>query len=509
MNMADGVLLVVDSVDGPKPQTRFVLKKAIEMGLKAIVVVNKMDRQQARPEHVVDKTFDLFNELNATDHQMDFRVVYASGMQGAAGLTPDTIQPNLNVLFDEILQLPKAMVDASKPLQLLIANIDHDEFIGKLGVGRIMNGQISQNSEIAYGKPSSEFKRGKVNEIFVFNSVGREKVASAFAGDIVVVSGIPDVAIGDTIMSKDNPSPLPAISVAAPTVRMFMSVNKSPLAGRDGKHVQSRAIRDRLMKELEKNVALKVLETSAADTFELCGRGQLHLTVLIENMRREGFEMMIGPPTVIEREIDGKMCEPFDLVDISVETQFAGAVVELLKKRKGDLQSMTQSESADTQTRLVFVVPTRGMIGVRSALLTATKGNIVLDAVFDSYRPSVGPIMPRDRGSLLACEDGMANSYGINSAQERGRMFIATKEEVYKDMIVGIHSRPGDLAVNVCREKKLTNMRSAGAEGLAQLAPPMELSLDIAVEYIAEDELVEVTPHHIRMCKNPDYKKRK
>lgn len=343
----------------------------------------------------------------------------------------------------------------------------------------------------------------------MFNSVGRVKVESAYAGDIVAISGISDIGIGDTIMSKDAPYPLPPIKVAAQTVRMCIGVNKSPLAGREGKQLQSRAIRDRLFKELETNVALKLEETESTDTFIVCGRGQLHLTVLIENMRREGFELMVGPPTVIERDIDGVKCEPFDLVDATVAEEYTGAVVDLLKKRKGDLQSMAPSDVGEHQTRLLFLVPTRGMIGIRSALLTATKGNIVLDSVFDSYRPHVGPILPRDRGSLLAHESGISSPYGMFGVQERGRLFITPKTEVYKDMIIGIHIRPGDLAINVCREKHLTNMRTAGADGIPQMAPPLELNLDIAVEYIADDELVEVTPSTVRMCKNPLAKKKK
>jgi GTP-binding protein len=509
MNMVDGVLLVVDSVDGPKPQTRFVLRKALQMGHKAIVVVNKMDRPQARPSYVVDKTFDLFGDLNATDEQMDFRVVYASGLTGSCGREPNALEPNLTILFDEMLKLPKAKVDPSKPLQMLVANVDHDDFIGKLSVGRIMNGCVAQNSDVLVGKPNELPRKARINDVFVFNSVGRQKVESARAGDIVVLSGLDDIGIGDSVMSKESPVALPPISVAAPTVRMFLSVNKSPLAGREGKQLQSRVIRDRLFKELERNVALRVEVTDSTDTFELCGRGQLHLTVLIESMRREGFELMIGPPTVIERVIDGVKCEPYDLVDVAVAEEYVGAVIDIFKRRKGDMQLMEPSEVGEAQTRLVFSVPTRGMIGARNSLLTATKGNIVMDSVFDAYRPHVGPIQPRDRGSLLACEAGITTNYGIFGMQDRGRFFVAPKTEVYKDMIVGTHIRPGDLPVNICKEKQLTNMRSAGAEGIATIAPPLELNLDIAVEYIAEDELVEVTPTKIRMCKNPDFKKRK
>ena len=507
MNMVDGVLLVVDSVDGPKPQTRFVLKKAIEKGLKAIVVVNKIDKPSARPDYVVDKTFDLFAELNASDDQMDFQVVYASGINGISGLDHENMQDDLIPLFDEILKLPAAPVDEEKDLQLLVANIDYDEFKGKMGIGRVMNGNIKVADEINYGKPGEDLKKGKINEIFMFDNVGRQSVESAKAGDIVMVTGIPDIAIGDTIASKENPICLEPIEVEEPTVRMSLGVNKSPLAGREGKLLQSRAIRDRLYKELDRNVALKVYETDNADTYEVCGRGQLHLTVLIENMRREGFELMVGPPTVIEKVIDGKKCEPFELVEITVPNEFSGAVVDILNKRKGIMQALAPAEGTDDATQVVFSVPTRGMIGVRSQLLSATKGEAVMDTQMDDYRPHVGPIQQRDKGSLLAFEDGVANPNGISGAQSRGNMFITPKTDVYKDMIVGVHQRPGDLPVNVCKTKQLTNMRAAGSDDNVQVVPPLELNLDIAVEYIQSDELVEVTPSKVRMLKHPDYKK--
>lgn len=506
MNMVDGVLLVVDAVDGPKPQTRFVLKKALEKGVRAIVVVNKIDREQARPDFVLDRVFDLFAELGASDEQMDFQVVYASGLTGVAGLAADALTDNLFPLFHEILKLPKAKVDVSAPLQLLIANVDYDDFKGKLGIGRIVNGEIRSNDDIAYGKPGEAYKKGRLGELFVFNNVGKQKVDLATAGDIVMITGIPDVSIGDTIMSVTSPSPLPPIIVEEPTVRMAVGVNKSPLAGREGKQLQSRTIRDRLFKELERNVAMKVYDTENSDTFEVCGRGQLHLTVLIETMRREGFELMIGPPSVIERTIDGVKCEPFELVEISVPNEYASAVVDILNKRKGGLTGMGPSEGSEGITAITFLVPTRGMIGVRSSLMTVTKGTVVLDTVFDSYRPSVGSIGGREKGSLLGFEEGPANSFGINNAQERGKLYIAPKDEVFKDMIIGVHQRPGDLAVNVCKTKQLTNMRASGSDDNIKLTPPLELTLDIAVEYIQEDELVEVTPTKVRMMKHPMWK---
>lgn len=508
MNMVDGVLLIVDSVDGPKPQTKFVLKKALEKGIKAIVVVNKIDRPQARPTYVIDKVFDLFVELGANDAQMDFQIVYASGMNGIAGNEPEALESDLKPLFKEILKLPKAKVDESQPLQMLIANVDYDDFKGKMGIGRLLNGKLSAGEEILYGKPGEPLKKGKINELFVFSNVGREKVNSVFAGDIAMMTGIPDISIGDTLMNKDDPIPLPPIVVEEPTVRMSIGVNKSPLAGREGKLLQSRVIRDRLFKELDRNVALKVFETDSADTYEVCGRGQLHLTVLIENMRREGFEVMVGPPTVIEKVVDGVKCEPFEMVDCTVPNDYSSAVVDILNKRKGEMTEMGPAEGSEGATQLKFLVPTRGMIGVRSALMTATKGTVVLDTVFDSYRPCVGAIQQREKGSLLAFEDGSSNPFGIAGAQDRGRMFISPKTDVYKDMIIGVHQRPGDLAVNVCKTKALTNMRASGSDDTVKIVPPLELNLDIAVEYIQEDELVEVTPSQIRMLKHPDHKVR-
>lgn len=389
--------------------------------------------------------------------------------------------------------------------------MDYDDFKGKMGIGRIVNGVINSNEDIMYGQPAKEgeeiaYKKARVNEVFVFNNVGRTKVETAKAGDIVMVTGISDITIGDTIMSKETPMPLPPITVEEPTVRMSVSVNKSPLAGREGKNLQSRVIRDRLFKELDRNVALKVYETDQADTYEICGRGQLHLTVLIETMRREGFELMIGPPTVIERVIDGVKCEPYEMVDVTVPNEYASSVVDILNKRRGEMAEMGPAEGAEESTALKFLVPTRGMIGVRSALLTATKGTVVLDTIFDSYKPVAGVIQQREKGSLLAFEDGTCNPFGIGNAQDRGRMFIAPKDEVYKDMIIGVHQRPGDLHVNVCRTKQLTNMRAAGSDDNIKIVPPLELNLDIAVEYVQEDELVEVTPTKVRMLKHPQWK---
>lgn len=463
----------------------------------------------SRPDYVVDRVFDLFGELNATDAQMDFDICYASGLNGVAGEDHKALSPNLTPLFDKILKLPQAQFAQEAPLQLLIANIDYDDFKGKLGIGRIKGGTIRVNEEILCGKPDQEYKKSKIQELFVFNNLGRQGVDSATAGDIVMIAGVDGVSIGDTIMSREQPCPLEPIHVEEPTVRMSISVNKSPLAGREGKHLQTRVIRDRLFKELEKNVALKVYETNSTDTYEICGRGQLHLTVLIENMRREGFEMMIGPPTVIEKVEDGVRLEPFESVEITVPNEFSSNVIDMMNKRKGEMHLMEALSGSEGFTFLKFLIPTRGLIGIRSALLTATKGTMIMDTSFDSYRKNVGVIGHRDRGSLLAFENGVSTGYGLFQAQERGRMFITPREEVYKDMIIGVHQRPGDLAVNVCRTKQLTNMRAAGSDENIKLVPPLELNLDLAVEYIQEDELVEVTPTKVRMLKNPDFKDHK
>jgi GTP-binding protein len=498
---------------------------------------------------------------------MDFQIVYTSGIQGISGLDHTAMSTNLFPLFDEILKLPKAKVDKTKPLQLLIANIDYDDYLGKLGIGRIVNGEINTNDVILYGKPpenekevmtfassssanesgseeaTSEttgepaptapsvsssssskteegktttssssppaYKKGNIKELFVFSNMGREKVTKAYAGDIVMIAGIEDIFIGDTIMNKETPIPLPPIKVEDPTVRMTISVNKSPLAGREGKHLQSRVIRDRLYKELDKNVALKVYPTENADTYEICGRGQLHLTVLIENMRREGFEMMIGPPRVIEKVIDHIKYEPFEMADIIIPNEHSSAAIDIFNKRKGEMNGMFPLDGTEGFTQLRYLVPTRGMIGIRSALLTATKGTVILDSIFDSYRPFVGVITARATGSLLGIESGIATSYGILHAQDRGRLFVGPRDEVFKDMIIGIHQRPGDLPINICKTKQLTNMRAASADEFVKIFPPVETNLDLAVEYIQEDELVEVTPTKIRMLKNPNWNRKK
>lgn len=514
LNMADGVLLVVDSVEGPKPQTRFVLDKALQKGMKALVVVNKIDRPSARPDYVVDTVFDLFVELGATDEQTDFRTVYASGLLGKAGHEPHELTDDMSPLLDAIVEsIDPPVVEKTEPeaLQALVSNIDFDAFKGKMGIARISNGSVRAGQPVALVHPNKEKKTGRLGNLFVFDNLGKREVEEAHAGEIVMFAGLGDVEIGDTLVTNENAGanaaePLPPIAVEQPTVRMTIGVNKSPLAGREGKFLTSRMIRDRLFKELDRNVALQVAETDSADRYEVSGRGQLHLTVLIETMRREGFELEVGPPTVIyqENEETGKMEEPWEAVEVRVPEEYVGGVIDLLNTRKGELQDMGLEEGEGLNV-IKYVVPTRGMLGLRSSLLTATRGTAIIDSVFDSYRPKIsGEIQGRDKGSLLAFADGPATTFGIEGAQARGNMFVSPGEDVYKGMIVGIHQRPGDLEVNVCKTKALTNMRSANKGIATGLIAPVEMTLDSCVEYLAADEILEVTPSLFRMAKNPD-----
>lgn len=506
LNMVDGVLLVVDSVEGPKPQTRFVLKKALEMGLKAVLVVNKIDRPQARPDYVVDKTFDLFVELEADDEQTDFTIVYASAINGQSGVEPDQLEDTMSHVLDAVVDsIPAPVVDQDAPLQLLVANIDYDDFKGKLGIGRVRSGTLSKNGG-AFGVmngPDDALRPVKFNDLFVYDNLGRKAVDEVVAGEIVMFSGVNDILIGETVVAKEDPKPLPPLKVEEPTVSMSFAVNKSPLAGREGDKLTSRVIRDRLMRELDRNVAL-VVEDGPSDGFKVSGRGPLHLTVLIETMRREGFELEIGPPEVIIKMVDGVKSEPYDAIEIQVPDEFSSSVVDLLNRRKGEMQDMGKAETGDF-TYVKYLVPTRGTIGLRTNILSATRGLAVIDTNFDSFRPYAGDIEQRDKGSLLAFENGEATSNGLLGAQDRGQLFATPKTAVYRDMIVGVHQRPGDLRVNVCKQKQLTNMRSATKGIVEGLSPPLALTLDSAVEYIQGDELVEVTPTSIRMSKKPGW----
>jgi GTP-binding protein len=503
LNMVDGVLLVVDAQEGPKPQTRFVLKKALDMGHKVLVVINKVDKPAARTDYVIDKTFDLFCELGASDEQTDFQVVFASAINRKAGDEP-SLSSDMSPLLDAILKLPKPVASVEQPLQLQISNVGADSFIGRLGVGRIKQGVLKKGQPIGLSAgPGTPVKQVKMSEIFTYDAMGKQAVEEASAGDIVVFSGIPEFNIGDTIVDLQDPQPLDPIAVEEPTMSITMGVNKSPFSGRSGaKLLTSRNIRDRLSKELETNVALKVQDTGDSDTVQVFGRGLLHLTVLIESMRREGFEVMVGPPQVIEKEENGERLEPFEMVDIELPEEFSGAIVSMLAERKGAMLDMGAPTAEGMQT-IQYEVPTRGMVGVKSRMMSATKGQAVMTTTFAGYKPYAGDFGGRDRGNLLAFEQGTANSYGLQKAQERGVLFSKPGEDVYEDQIVGINSRQGDMKINIVKSKQLTNMRASGKDDNTNLVPVKPITLEDAVEYVVGNEFVEVTPDAIRMGKHP------
>ncbi|XP_061361991.1 putative elongation factor TypA-like SVR3, chloroplastic isoform X2 [Gastrolobium bilobum] len=502
LNMVEGILLVVDSVEGPMPQTRFVLKKALEFGHAVVVVVNKIDRPTARPEFVVNSTFELFIELNATDEQCDFQVIYASGIKGQAGLTPENLAEDLGPLFESIIRcIPGPRIDKDGALQMLVTNIEYDEHKGRIAIGRLQAGFLEKGLDVKICTSEDSCRYGRIGELYVYDKFNRVPAESVEAGDICAVCGITDIQIGETIADKVNGKPLPSIKVEEPTVKMSFSINTAPFVGREGKYVTSRNLRDRLSRELERNLAMKVEDGETADTFIVSGRGTLHITILIENMRREGYEFMVGPPKVINKTVNDKLLEPFEIATVEVPEEHMGAVVELLGKRRGLMFDM-QGAGSEGTTLLKYKIPTRGLLGLRNAILTASRGTAILNTVFDSYGPWAGDISTRDLGSLVAFEEGASTSYAIASSQERGQMFIAPGVEVYKGQIVGIHQRPGDLALNVCKKKAATNVRS-NKEQTVILDTPLDYSLDDCIEYIQEDELVEVTPQSIRMCKNP------
>jgi len=507
LGMVDGVLLVVDASEGPKPQTRFVLKKALALGHKILVVINKIDRPSARPEYVIDKVFDLFCELGATDEQTDFEVVYTSAINRSSGPEPDSVTESMDTLMDSILELPAPPAKMDQPLQLQISNVGSDSFIGRLGIGRILAGTLRKNQPIGLSAgPGEAVKQVKIAELFVFDAMGKKAVDEATAGDIVVFSGVPDFDIGNSLVDPNDARPLEPLEVEKPTMSITMGVNKSPFAGRSGKLLTSRNIRDRLNKELETNVALRVEDTADSDTLNVYGRGLLHLTVLIETMRREGFEMMIGCPQVIYEEIDGVQCEPFETVDVEVPEDNSGAVVSMLNERKGNMLDMGAPNS-DGMLSIQYEMPTRGMVGVKSRMLSATRGLALMTSTFAGYRPYAGDFGGRDRGNLLSFETGKANSFGLMKVQERGTLFASPGDEVYEDQIVGISARPDDMKVNICKAKQLTNMRAAGKDDNTGLTPPKVMTLEEAVEYVLDNEFVEVTPEAIRMGQRPKAKR--
>ena len=499
LKMVDGVLLLVDAFEGPMPQTREVLKKSLALNLKPIVIINKIDRPGANPLKVVDQVLELFIELNASDEQLDFPVVYASAKNGIAKMHLEDESDNVNCIFDTIIkniEPPKCDIDGT--MQMLVSNIDYDEYLGRIAVGRVERGTVNSGMSVAICRKEKN-DQGKVAKLFTYMGLKRTEVESVSAGDIVCISGIPDINIGDTICNINNPEKIPFVDIDEPTVSMTFSVNNGPFAGKEGQFVTSRHIRDRLFKELERNVSLRVKETDSADSFEVCGRGELHLSVLIETMRREGFELLVSRPKVIFKEIDGVKCEPIERLVVNVPDDCIGNVIEKLGRRKAEMINMEPAEAG--HTKVEFKIPARGIIGYRTEFLTDTKGEGTMNSTFDCYEPFKGEVQSRTRGVLVAFEQGTSITYGLYNAQERGELFIGAGVEVYEGMIVGINSRNEDISINVCKEKHLTNTRASGSDDALRLVPPLQLSLEKAIEFIQDDELVEVTPKSIRLRK--------
>ncbi|BBP01704.1 translational GTPase TypA [Sulfuriferula nivalis] len=501
LSMVDGVLLLIDAVDGPMPQTRFVTRKALALGLKPIVVVNKVDRPGARPDFAVNATFDLFDKLGATEEQLDFPVVYASALNGFAMMDMSETSDNMRALFETILShVPPPPGDAEAPLQLQITALDYSSFVGRIGIGRISNGRIKPGqSVVVMAGPDGTPKTGRINQVLGFQGLNRVLVDEAEAGDIVIINGIEDIGIGVTICDKENPQPLEMLKVDEPTLTMTFQVNSSPLAGTEGKFVSSRQIRERLNKELLTNVALKVEDTDDADTFLVSGRGELHLTILLENMRREGFEIAVSKPRVVFKEIDGAKCEPYEALTIDVEEVNQGAIMEELGRRRGDLQDM--SPDGQGRVRLEYLIPARGLIGFQSEFMTLTRGTGIMAHVFDDYGPMKADMPTRRNGVLISQEQGDAVAYALWKLEDRGRMFVSPGDKLYEGIIIGIHSRDNDLVVNPIKGKQLTNVRASGTDEAVRLTPAMKMTLESAVEFIEDDELVEITPISIRIRK--------
>jgi GTP-binding protein len=498
--MVDGVVLLVDAFEGCMPQTRFVLKKALGLGKKPLVVLNKIDRPGARPEEVVDEVLDLFIELGADDDQIEFPVVYASAKEGFASLDPYEKGTDMTPLFEAIInEIPAPDGDSDAGLQLLISNIDSDKFIGRIGVGRVERGSVKSGQAAVVCHSDGTTTNVRISKLYQFEGLKRVESDTATFGDIVCVSGIGEINIGETICDLENVDPLPFVKIDEPTVSMNFIVNNSPFAGQDGKYVTSRNLRDRLFKEIETNVALRVEETDSADTFKVSGRGELHLSILIETMRRENYEFQVSRPQVITKKIDGVLCEPIEYLMIEVPDNYVGAVMEKLGSRKAELVNMGTRESGITH--IEFRIPSRGLMGYRPEFLTDTNGNGIMNHVFDSYEPFKGEILTRHQGSLIAFETGESVAYGLFQVQDRGRLFIGPGVPVYEGMIVGVSPKAEDITVNVCKKKHITNTRASGSDDALKLTPPTILSLEQCLEFIADDELVEVTPNNIRMRK--------
>ena len=499
LKMVDGVLLLVDAFEGAMPQTREVLKKSLALNLKPIVVINKIDRPGANPAKVVDEVLELFIELNASDDQLEFPVIYASAKNGIAKMNLDEESDNVKCIFETIINTiepPKCSVEGTA--QMLVSNIEYDDYLGRLAVGRIERGIIEAGMNVVVCKNDKNIQ-GKIAKLFTYKGLKKVEVDEAEAGDIVEISGIADINIGDTICDPTNVEKIPFVDIDEPTVSMTFSVNNGPMAGREGEFVTSRHIRDRLFKELERNVSLRVRETETPDSFEVCGRGELHLSVLIETMRREGFELLVSRPKVIMKEIDGVKCEPIERLVVNVPDESIGTVIEKLGRRKAEMVNMEPAEIG--HTKIEFKIPARGLIGYRTEFLTDTKGSGTMNNVFDSYEPFKGDVQSRTRGVLVAFEPGVSVTYGLYNAQERGDLFIGAGVEVYEGMIVGLNARNEDISINVCKEKHLTNTRASGSDDALRLVPPIQMSLEKAIEFIEEDELVEITPKNIRLRK--------
>ena len=502
LKMVNGVILLVDAAEGPMPQTRFVLSRALELGHRVIVVVNKIDRPDQRIHEVVDEVLELLMDLDATAEQLDSPMLFCSGRKGTASYSPDVEGTDLKPLFETILEyIPAPEADTEAPFQMLVSSIDYNDFVGRIAIGRIERGTLKQNQEIAvcnYHNPDAPGRKAKAVSLYEFDGLARKQVPSSTAGNIIAMSGIPDITIGDTICAPTCVEPLPFVKISAPTMEMTFSVNDSPYAGREGKFVTSRQLRDRLFRETLKDVSLRVTETGSADAFNVAGRGEMSLSILIETMRREGYEFQVSPARVLYQEIDGRKCEPIERLVVDVPAECVGSVIEKLGQRKADMLEMTP---VGDRMKVEFLIPARGLFGYRNDFLTDTKGEGIMASVFDSYAPYKGDIQRRGMGSLICSETGESVTYGLFNAQERGTLFIGAGVPVYEGMIIGVASRGEDINVNACRKKQLTNTRASGSDDALRLVPPRQMSLEQCIEFLADDELLEVTPKSLRMRK--------
>jgi GTP-binding protein len=500
LKMVDAVVLLVDASEGPLPQTRYVLSKALEAGLPPILVINKIDRPDARPQEVLNEVYDLFIDLDAREDQLDFPVLYTNGKLGLASLEADKIGEDLQLLFETIIQTaPPAPGDADGNLQILVTNLDYSDYLGRLAIARVFNGTLKTGDEVMLSRRDLTLEKVKITKLFTYSGLKRVDTEQTTVGDIIAIAGIPGITIGESLTSVENPAPLPLIVIDEPTIAMQMSVNNSPFAGREGSLVTSRNIRERLDRELLTNVSIRVEETGSPDSFKVLGRGELQLSILIEMMRREGFEMMVGRPEIVTKRVDGKLMEPVEHLTIDIPDNFVGTVIERLGPRKGEMVKMASHGYG--RTRMEFKIPSRGLIGLRSELLTETRGTIIMNSIFEGYMPYLGEIPQRPSGALISDRVGPTTTYALNGLQDRGVLFVPSGVEVYEGMIIGEHSRDNDLDVNVVREKKLTNMRASSADEALRLVPHRAMNLEQAIEFIAEDELVEVTPKSLRLRK--------